>query len=460
MAITSAGIGSGIDIEGLVSQLVAAEGQPAANRLDRKEAGLQSDLSAFGLLKGALSSFQTSVQGLNDAADFEARKTASSDTDVFTASSDSTAVAGTYDVEVFQLAQAVKVRSGDGEFTDATDVVGTGTLDISLGAESFSIAVDSSNNTLEGIRDAINAAADNPGITASIISVDAGTQLVFSSSVVGASNTIDIVVNDDDLGDGFDLSRLATASLDTVQTAQDAIIYVDGQIVTRGSNNFDDVIAGVDFTLKTANPGTTETLTIELDTDSVKAKVASFVSAYNSLADTMSSLSSFNSETGVAGILLGDSVLRSVQSQIRQTMTNSISGLEFSTLAEIGVTTDDDGHLSIDSDALDKVITTDFTAVSQLFSSEDGLASSLNTLLDRYVSSDGLLSSRTDGLKTRIESISDDRERLGQRLVALESRYRAQFTAMDIIVAQLQSTSSFLTAQLANLPEPNSINRR
>ena len=460
MAITAGGIGSGLDIEGLVSQLVAAEGAPSTFRLDNKEARLQADFSAMGALKGALSAFQSSVSGLKDAADFQARKTSISNADFFSASADTTAVAGKYDVEVFQLAEAAKMRSGD--FTSATEVVGTGTLDISLGPDdSFQITIDDTNKTLEGIRDAINAASDNPGITASIINVDSGAQLVLTSDKIGATNTLSIAVTDDDLDNvnTSGLSQLATVNLTPIQAAQDAIIYVDSQQVTRDSNSFSDVITGVSFTLKEEDAGTTETLTVELNKDSVKSKVNSFVSAYNSLADTMNSLSSYDEETGAAGILLGDSLLRGLQGQIRQAMTDAISGLEFGTLSEIGVTTDDAGHLTVDSSKLDEVMESDFTAVSQLFASENGLANSLDTLLDRYVSTDGVLTSRTDGIKSSIESIGDDRERLNRRLASLDARYRAQFTAMDILVAQLNSTSSFLSAQLANLPEPNSINK-
>ena len=459
MAITASGIGSGMDIAGLVSQLVAAEGQPATFRLDNKEAQLQSDLSAFGALKGALSKFQDSVDALNDLESFQARTTLSSNTDLFSASSDTTAVAGSYDIEISQLAEAAKVRSGD--FASGTDVLGSGTLEISIGTDSFQVAVDV-GHTLEDVRDSINAATDNPGITASIINVDDGvggtaSRLILSSDQVGATNAIDVVATDTDGADGFDLTRLATANLTVLQPAQDSIIFVDQQQVTRDSNSFSDVIQGVSFTLKDSEPGTTETLTVALDTGSVTGKVNSFAGAYNSLVETMNSLASYDADAGASGPLLGDSVLRGVQSQIRQALTNSVSGLDFGTLAEIGVSTNENGKLEVDSEKLTSVMDTDFEAVSQLFASENGLASSLSSLLERYTDSDGVISSRTDGIQTRISNIGDDRERLSQRLVALEARYQAQFTAMDMLVGQLQSTSSFLTAQIANLPKPNSI---
>ncbi|MDF1588152.1 MAG: flagellar filament capping protein FliD [Gammaproteobacteria bacterium] len=458
MAISASGIGSGIDVESLVRQLVAAEGQPATTRLNTKEAKLQADLSAYGSLKSALSSFQATVKSLNDSTDFLARTSTSSNTDLFTASADRTATPGNYTIEVEQLAQAAKMRSGDFVGGD-TDVVGTGTLDISLGSDTFQLTIDGTNNTLAGIRDAINAASDNPGITASIINVDGGSRLVLTSDKVGSANAITIAANDDDGADGADLTRLATANLTALQNAQDAIIYVDGQKVTRDKNSFSDVIAGVNFSLKDSEPGTIETLAIGLDKASVINKVNKFVEAYNSLADTMANLSSFNADTGAAGALLGDSALRSVQSQLRQTMTEATKGLEFSTLVDLGITTNDQGHLEVDSAKLDSVMNTDFSAVSQLFSSENGLAKKLDSVVERYIASDGILSSRSQGLQSNIDSIDDERVRLDRRLAALESRFRAQFTAMDALVAQLQSVGDFLGQQLANLPSINLRNR-
>lgn len=460
MAITAGGIGSGIDVEGLVSQLVAAEAQPATNRLNVKQARLQSDLSAFGALKAALEKFQTAVKGLQQPEDFLTRKATSSNSDLFSASASSAAVAGSYQVEVQQLAQSARASSAAGVFASSDDVVGTGSLTISLGADSFTLNIDDSNNTLAGIRDAINSASDNPGVTATLIHTDAGTSLVLSSGKVGSGNAITTTAVDDDGGDGFDLGRLnALEANPESRAAQDAIMLVDNQQVTRDSNSFSDVIDGVTFNLAKAEPGTVETLTVSRDVGAVKGRINSFISAYNALADTTGQLSSYNAETGAAGALLGDSTLRGVQSQIRQALTSAVPGLDFGTLAEIGITTNETGKLTLDSEKLDQVLATDFSVVSELFASENGLAKSLDGILNRYVGAEGLLATRTDGLKSRIDSIGDDRERLGLRLEALEKRYRAQFTAMDILVGQLQGLSGYLQQQLDNLPKPNSIRR-
>lgn len=455
MAITSAGIGSGLDIESLVSQLVAAEGQPAVNRLNRKEASFQGELSAFGALKAALTKFQDAVKGLQNPEDFLGRKASSSNDDLFSATADSSAVAGSYQIEIEQLAQAAKVSTSAGDFSSRDDVVGTGSLTINLGSESFTVNVDETNNTLEGLMKAINDASDNPGITATIISTDSGTNLILSSDKVGSSNAITTTAVDDNGADGFDLGRFNAAENNAnSQAAKDAIIYVDNQQVTRSSNSFSDVIEGVTFNLQKAEAGKLETLTVTRDEGAVKNKINAFISAYNALVDTTSKLSSYNADTGAAGALLGDSALRGVQSAIRQTITSAVSGLEFGTLAEIGVTTNDANKLTLDSEKLNEVLANDFSSISELFASENGLAKQLDSVLERYAGSDGVLDARTDGLQSRIDSIGDDREQLGRRLEALEARYRAQFTAMDVLVGQLSSIGNFLTQQLANVPQP------
>lgn len=449
-AITSAGIGSGLDIEGLISKLVAAEGQPASLRLNRKEAVLQANLSAYGNLKSALSTFQTSVQGLKDSSVFQARKSSSSNEDLFTVSSTASAVASSYSIKVDKLAQAAKLRSVD--FTSDTEVVGAGSLAISLGTDSFNITVGT-DTTLAGIRDAINQATDNPGISASLIKVDSGTQLVLTSNKVGAANTISIAATDSDAGDGKDLTRLSTANFTSVLTAQDSVIYVDQQKVTRNSNSLTDVINGVTITLKKADTNTTGTLTVDLDKDSVKSKVNDFVKAYNSLTDTIKNLSSYDSSTKQGGPLFGDATTRSIQNQLRQTLSNPVVGAtNFATLAEIGIKTNKTGQLEVDSAKLDSVIASDFEAVSILFSSTDGIAKRLDTSLTNYLSSTGSLSSTVDGVNTEIKGINSQRDRLNLRLTSVEARYRKQFTAMDALVSQLQATSSFLTQQLSNLP--------
>ena len=457
MPISAGGIGSGLDINGIVSQLVAAEAEPVNARLNAKEIDLGSELSAFGTLKSALSAFQSSVTKLESETSFQVFTAGTSNENVFSAVADDTAVAGNYSIEVVQLAQAEKLRSGD--FTASTDVVGTGTLDISLGATTFQLTIDSSNNTLAGIRDAINAASDNPGVSASLITVDSGTQLILSSSQVGAGNTISVVATDDDALDGFDLTRLNTANLVSLQSASDAIIKVDSQTVTRSSNSFSDVISGITFNLAGAQPGLAETLSVVSDTQTIKDDIKSFVTNYNTLVGVMRGLSSFDVSTMVAGPLNGDSVVRGIQNSLRQAVSTAVTGGAFSNLSELGITLGDKGSLTIDDAVLDTKVASNLSDVKQFFSSGTGMAQSFTTAISGYVEDDGIIDTRRDGLQSRLDGIDDKREVLNRRMAALEARLNAQFTAMDILVAQLQATGNFLTQQLASLPSPNEINR-
>jgi flagellar hook-associated protein 2 len=449
-AITSAGLGSGLDIEGLITKLVAAEGQPAAARLNTKDAGLQADLSAFGSLKGALSAFQTTVQGMKYAYSFQARTATSSNTDLFTVAADGSAVAGNFSIKVDQLAQPAKMRSGD--FSSDTALVGAGTLTLGLGASNFNIITDATT-TLTGVRDAINKASDNPGITASIIKVDSGSQLLLTSNKTGATNAISIAATATTPSPGNDLTRLATANLTAIQAASDAIIYVDGQKVTKTSNSISDVIPGATISLIKADPLTTGTLNIALDTESAKSKVNDFVKAYNSLAGMMSSLSSYDDKTKQGGPLLGDATLRGVQNQIRQALSNATQGITgVATLAEIGIKTNKSGALELDATKLDSVMASNPDAVSKLFASDNGLGKRLDSVLNNYLSFNGALSARVDGVNKQVGDIADQRKKLDIRLAGIEARYRKQFTAMDALVGQLQATGSYLTQQLANLP--------
>jgi flagellar hook-associated protein 2 len=450
MPIVASGAGSGLDIANLVSQLVAAEADPTNARLNSRETNLDSELSAFGTLKSALSTFQSSVTKLEDESAFLVYTAASSNEEGFTATANSKAVPGTYNIEVIQLAGAEKLRSVD--YTSSADVVGTGTLDISLGLDTFQLTIDATNNTLEDIRAAINSSPDNPGVTASLISVDSGTQLILSSDKLGASNNITIVATDDDVLDGFDLTLLDSSNFTTLRAASDAVIKVDTQTVTRENNTFSDVITGVTFNLESAQPGTVETLSVDSDIDAIKENLESFVSNYNTLIGVMKGLSNYDQSTQVAGPLNGDSVLRGIQSSVRQALSNRVTGGVFANLTDIGISLGDGGSLVTDDAKLDEKLNGQLFEVNAFFSSESGFAQSFTTGLSGYVEDDGIIDSRSDGLQGRLDRIDDQRDVLTRRMAALEARLSAQFTAMDILVSQLQSTGSFLTQQLANLP--------
>jgi flagellar hook-associated protein 2 len=465
MSISSPGIGSGLDIGNLITQLVTAEGSAKSNRLNLREAEYQGDISAYGSLKSALSIFQTAVKDLQTASDFQLRSASSSNEEVFLVTADESADVSQYGIEVVQLAQANKLITNDG--FASTDVIGSGSFTLTQGTGSFSISVTGTDK-LTDIRDAINSAVDNTGVSAAIINVDDGnggteSKLVYTANESGLNNAITVSVNDSDLNhtDALGLSRLASGNLTEPTAALDGQIRVDGQLVSSSNNDFEDVIDGV--TISSVAIGAAESLSVTTDKEAVTTKINTFIANYNGLVDTFSALGSFNGSTDAAGILIGDATLRGVQSLIRREISSSVSGLtgNFSTLAEIGLTTGDDGKLSLDSDKLGTVLDDDFDQIGELFSASNGIANTLDNAIEQYVSSAGILDIRTDGLQSRVDDITEQREALDRRLISLESRLLAQFTALDTLVNSLTNQSNFLTQQLANLPgsiDPNRSN--
>jgi flagellar hook-associated protein 2 len=457
--VTASGIGSGLDINSIVSQLVNAERAPQENRLASKEAIIQARLSAYGSLKSALSSFQSSLSALKDADTFGKRSATSSEPTVFSATSTTSAAAGIYSVQVEQLATKHKVASQ--AYTDSATVVGSGSLSFTQNGESFSVTIAEGEDSLSAIRDAVNNAEGNTGITASIVTDQTGAHLVFSSSKSGVENAIKIDVTPG-APDSGDLSQLAfdPALVNQVSTmtqkaeALNSIVIVDGFTQTSANQQIEGMIEGVTLDLKTAKPGEIFSLEVKLDTGSVKKSIESFVSNYNKLITTLNDLTAFDPEANTAGLLQGDSATRNVATRLRTEIGTLVSGLgvELDSLAEMGITTEDKGKLKIDSEKLTSVLDTDFANIAGVFSGDNGYATRLDTVIGNLTAGGGILDNRTEALKAQVDRIGDQREALNKRIVVIEARYQAQFTALDSLLSQLNSTGAFLNQQLENLP--------
>ncbi len=336
-------------------------------------------------------------------------------------------------------------------FASDTALVGAGSLTIGLGASNFNITT-SGTTTLAGLRDLINNSSSNPGISASIVKVSAtNSQLVLTSTVTGAANTISVAAAPTVVTPGSDLNRFATANLTTVQAAADSRIQLDGVAVTRTTNNLTDVISGVTIALVKADPlALPATLTVAVDNTAATSKVNDFIKAYNSLAGTISSLSSYDPTTKKASALFSDPTLLGIKNQLRRVLSNPVVGgvAGASTLADIGVKTDKTGALVLDSVKFNSAITANSNAVPQLFASTQGLAPTFNNLLTNFLSSGASLSSHVDGINKSIAAIGVQRTNLSIMLTADEARYRKQFNAMDTLLGQLKSTGNYLTQQL------------
>lgn len=453
-SIISSGIGSGLDIAGIVQQLVAAEGQPVETRITQKEARAQAKLSAFGSLKSALSDFRDKLDVLKSADKFLQRKASSGNEDVFTVAADGNALPARYDVEVVQLAQAQKLTSG--AFIGSDAVVGTGQLSIFVGAESMLLDVTTENNTLADIADGINSAQNNPGINASIVNATAGSYLILTSEKTGTGQPITITQSGGDGG----LSVLewdplnGNTSLTESIAAQDAQIRIDGFDVVSQTNEFDTAVQGVTISIFAESFGATESLVVENDQEAVRSLVNDFVESYNALIETFDSLTAYNSESELAAPLLGDASIRGIRDQVRREMSEAVNDIEapFSMLSDVGIETQLDGKLEINDTKLSEILAQDFAKFGQLFSTTDGFGTRLYDLADGYLNSGGIIETRTQGLEETIDGFTDDREALNERLASLETRLLRQFNALDSLLAQLSSTSNFLTQQLNSLP--------
>lgn len=380
-SITSPGIGSGLDVTSLVNSLVTAEGQPAAQRLDTREAKLQAQLSALGSVKSALSTFKGALSSLTNAASFQKRSAVSGNADLFTATVSGTPAAGSYEIEVTHLAQAHKLASAP--FTDTLSAVGTGTLTFQFGdptKPAQTVTIADGDNSLTGVRDAVNAA--NIGVRASIVKGDNGYQLVFSATNSGTDNSLRITVAESPAdGTNTDLNGLSRLAYDPaaavgdgknlteVSAAEDAVVMIDGIQVTSATNTISDAIAGVTLTLKKEEIGTKATLDVSLDKTSAATAVEGFVNGFNNLVGTFTQLSGYNAETKQGGILIGDSGLRSILSQLRGVLGSPVEGLDgtYRALADLGIKTQADGTLSLDKTKLNAALDSNFDDIGRLF---------------------------------------------------------------------------------------------
>jgi flagellar hook-associated protein 2 len=475
MAITLGTFGSGLDVEAIVTALVDADIAPKTNSLDRRETGLKAELSAVGSLKSVLSDLDKSLTDLGDGSAFDLMSIDTpTSVDVLQTGSPSI---GQYSIEVDSLASSQVLATAG--FASSSTVVGSGTLSIAIGTPSYAegatsgsytgftaasgktatITLDSSNNTVSGIRDAVNTA--NIGITASLVVDGSETRLLFTADDTGAATAISITSSDSSLAQithGYSGGAFSS-NLTEARTPADASFKLNGLSLTNASNNITGLVDGLDFSLKKTTTGA-ESILIAKDTVGIEAKVKAFVDSYNNYQTTLSSLMDYQDE---AGALSGDSTARRVQSAIRAQTTGvvNLAGNSFTALSDLGVTSDQYGQLTLKSSDFQAALSQSSDDLNTFFSGATttsglsdntdgtGLADLLKTSIDTYInSSTGMLISRENRIDDAIDDIADDRLDVIARMESLEERYTKQFTAMDTLVGQLQGTSDFLTNQM------------
>jgi flagellar hook-associated protein 2 len=569
-SITSLGIGSGLDMEGIISKLMAVEQQPLT-QLNTKEVSYQSKITALGSLQGAVSTLNSAIaslvpsSGQTGATKFVNYKASLGDSSIATATASSTAVAGSYSLEVSQLATthrlstiarahelksasftsesdpitqgtlditvngkttqitigssndtlsglastinssgagvtaAIKddggsgkvlvltsnsggtagemtlsgingftydpatdtgdltqTQAGEGGYTSANATIAEGTLELTLGSGSpHQITIGSSNNTLAGLRDAINAA--KAGVTASLTTVGTNdVRLVLTSSTMGTTGKITMsgltgFTFDPATGTG-DLSQ---ATADGGEAAQGSIIKLNGITYNNSSNTITTALQGVTLTLAKVTTSATS-LTVSQDkSSSLSASLTNIVKAYNDLNTTIKDLGAYDAETKTGGPLLGNSTLRTVSYSIKnifQSVVSSATG-DYKRLSDLGLAIQKDGTIVFDSSKLSAATTSDYESVANMVAEFGNAAKKLT---DGMLGTDGTITAATDGAKRSIKDIDDQRERLSARLVQIEANYRKQFTALDTLISSMNQTQTYLTQQLASLPGASS----
>jgi flagellar hook-associated protein 2 len=441
-----------LDVPTLVSQLMAVERQPI-DKLNTQISSYQTKISTFGTLSGLVSSFQTAVQGLN--ASLQNYSATASDSSVFSASAASTASAGTYSLSVSKLAQAQNLVAA-GQASDSSAISSTAsTVTFTVGGTSTDVQI-AAGATLQDIRTAINAA--NLGVTATIVNDGSGTpyRLALTANATGASNAISSITVQAG-GDTSINSLLAynptanpPASVTMTQSvaAQDAAFTLNGIAITSASNTVGNAIQGVTITLKntTATPAT---LTVARDTGAINTAASGFVDAYNALTSQLRSRSAYGSATSAAPALAGDGTVRLMLDQLRGIFTTPASGGTLTYLSQVGITSRTDGSLTLDSSKLNSAMASNFSDVSNLFSSASGFATRLDAWATSVVQAGGLIDTRTKSLNTSIQGYNDQISRLEVRMTALQKQYTTTYSNLNMLLSNMNATSAYLTSQFS-----------
>ncbi len=449
-AVTSTGIGSGLNIGAIVASLTTAYGSAQQTQLTNQANSLDAQVSAFGTFTSALDTLQGTLAALETPSQLAGYDATVADTGVATASASSSAVSGTYSLAVQNLATSQTLTSAP--VADANTIVGSGTLNISVGGASVSINIDSTDNTLSGIAAAINGATNNPGVSASIITSTAGARLVLSGDTTGAGNSIKVTETD---GSGS-LSSLVydpantTNGLTQTQAATDANFTINGYAATSASNVVSGALSGVTIDLVGASAaGATTSLTISPDTSAAQASITKFVTALNSTLSSVQTLTAYNATTQTAGALQGNATLEAFQNQLESILgtinLNNPGGIH--SLTDLGITSDaSTGQLDTDTTTLGNALTSSLSSIGTLLGGKNGIATQIDSLVTQYKAG-GILSAINQGLQTGLTNISTQQASLNAQLATYSATLTTQYNAMDTAVASLKETQTYLTAE-------------
>jgi flagellar hook-associated protein 2 len=470
--ISSAGIGSGLDVNNIVTSLMGVERQPLT-RLQTAATTLQTKLSAFGQIKSIAASLQDAARALYNTENYSLSNASSADPTSVGVVTTTKAVPGIYSVSVTSLSASQSVVSAVGRFADSAAVVGTGSITLELGAWSagqaaftpkagaaaITIPIGAGESTLAGIRDKINAA--NAGVTATVVTDASGARLALQSSATGASNGFRVTVADDDLAnaDAAGLSQLAYdpagagAQMTLAQPAANTQATINGIAVSSSSNTLDNVVDGMTFNLSKV---TTQPVTVNVtrNTDAIKAKLAAFVAAYNTLNTILSSATHYDPVAKQGALLQGDGTTTSMQNQLRSLLSGSSpASSTFQTLSSIGVRVQKDGSLALDDAAFASAVTKlpeltkALSTVDAVNPGNNGFGKRFAAWTDNLLASNGSLTGKTTALQSQITLNQKDQSVLSDRLVDVEKRLRAQYSTLDTTMSKANALAKYITQQ-------------
>lgn len=473
-SLSSPGIGSGLDVNSIISGLMALEQRPVV-ALQKAEAKLQAKVSGFGQIQGLTSTLNDALAALSKPETFTQTSASSSDpTSVFVSSS-SSAVAGNYSISVTSLAASQTLVSASGQFTAATDVVGTGTITLRLGdwnntdpptsftpkagSSDITITIDAASQTLQGIRDKINAA--NAGVTASIVNDASGSRLSIRSNSTGETNGFRINVAETGAAGlarlQYDPENLPplSPSMTYAQAAANSEGTINGIAVSSTTDSLGDAIPGLSFRFvkKTTSP---VTVSVATNVDAVRTAINRLVTAYNEFNKTVSSLTSYNPTTKQAGQFQGDATAVGLLSQVRSLIAQgSTASTTYGSFSSIGLELQKDGSLKVNTTKLEaalgnlpelsKALSTAGTGPS----SGTGLAKRMGAYTDGLLAASGTFQTRTKSLQATIAANNKDQQRVTDRLALTEQRLRAQYTALDTTMSKYTALNKYVTQQFA-----------
>jgi len=466
MSMSVGGLASGLDTNGIINQLLELQQRPIV-MLQQQEAAYQVEMTTYGSLKGELSSLKSTLESLDTVSDMTGFSVSKGNADFFSVSADDTAATGSYSLTITQMADVHKLTSS--AFSEA-ETVGEGTLHLTVGSGSITDIDVTATDTLDDVAQSINDA--DAGVHAGVIFDGSDYFLTLTAEETGVDNVINLTVTDSGDANNTDtngLSRLVfdkavTENLSNTQDAADAIITVDGVTdIHRDSNVIDDVIQGVTLTLESAPaaPDSQATITVSRDTSSVVSKIDAFVEGYNTVLDFFDTYQKYDAATDSAGVLQGDATTNGIRNHLKNSISNTVADLEtYSRLADLGIALNSGGRLEVDSATLTTALNDHFDEVLQFFSQptegSEGFAVRMAETLDGILdTTDGSIAARTTGLQSSINNIEDQVERVEMRNLAWETRTRAQFNALELLLAEYQATGNYLSQQIVGLQNLN-----